>query len=175
MSIMINEVRLSYPHLWTPSEYKGNLSFQANFLIPKESPQGKQLMEAVDEAARKAYGDKWQAMLQKLKGDKTTYCIKDGDLEEGDENHGMWVLKGKSKQRPLVVDADRTPLAEADGKPYAGCYVNALVEIFGQTNEHKGIRCKLKGVQFVRDGDAFGAADVPADVEDFPDLAGDLV
>ncbi len=53
---------------------------------------------------------------------------------------------------------DKTALTEADGRIYAGCYVNFNVDIWAQDGQYTGIRCSLNGVQFVKDGDAFGGA-----------------
>ena len=82
----------------------------------------------------------------------------------------MVAVSAKSKTRPLVIDTDKTPLAEEDGKPYVGCYVNAIIEFFGYDNSGKGVSATLKGVQFVRDGDAFSAV-APASEDDFDDLS----
>ena len=41
------------------------------------------------------------------------------------------------------MDRDRSPLTEKDSKPYAGCYVNAKLQLWTQDNQHgKGIRCE---------------------------------
>jgi len=70
-----------------------------------------------------------------------------------------------------VVDRDRTPLVAADGKPYAGCYVTAIVELWPQDNQYgRRINATLSGVQFERDGDAFGGS-APASADDFDDLS----
>ena len=62
-------------------------------------------------------------------------------------------------------------LTEADGLVYSGCYVNARVELWVQDNANgKRINAKLLGIQFVRDGDAFGAGSAPAKPTDFSDL-----
>ncbi|CAN0502063.1 unnamed protein product, partial [Phaeothamnion confervicola] len=75
-----------------------------------------------------------------------------------------------SSGRPLVIDGQKNPLVEEDGKPYGGCYVNATVEIYAQKGENAGIRCGLLAVQFARDGDAFTAGSKPS-ADDFDDVA----
>ncbi len=61
----------------------------------------------------------------------------------------------------------------ADGKPYSGCYVNGIVDIWAQDNGFgRRLNATLKGVQFVKDGDAFsGGTAVSADA--FDDLGVD--
>jgi len=78
-------------------------------------------------------------------------------------------VSARSKTRPTVLNRDKTPVAEADGVLYGGCYVNALLDVWAQDNAFgKRINATLKGVQFVRDGDAFGGG-APASADDFPD------
>jgi hypothetical protein len=69
-----------------------------------------------------------------------------------------------------VLDRDKTPLVQADGRPYSGCYVNASVEFYAYDNNGKGIAATLKGVQFFKDGDAFTGGGV-ASPDDFDDLS----
>ena len=76
----------------------------------------------------------------------------------------------RAQGRPLVIDADKSPLTEQDGKPYSGCYVNASIELWAQDNNYgKRVNASLSGVQFFRDGDAF-AGGRAADVDDFDDV-----
>ncbi len=76
-----------------------------------------------------------------------------------------------TKPRPTVIDRDRTALIQADGRPYAGCYVNAVVDIWAQDNNFgKRINASLSGVQFLRDGDAFAGGGVAAP-DDFDDIS----
>ena len=76
-------------------------------------------------------------------------------------------ISARSKSRPTVVDRDKTPLTEQDGRPYGGCFVNAIVELWAQDNQFgKRINATLAGVQFLKDGDAFGGSR-PADPDEF--------
>jgi hypothetical protein len=65
-----------------------------------------------------------------------------------------------------VIDRDKTPLTSADGRPYAGCFVNASVELWAQDNNFgKRINASLRGVQFFKDGDAFSGGGAASDDE----------
>jgi hypothetical protein len=69
-----------------------------------------------------------------------------------------------------VLHSDKTPLTEADGKPYAGCYVNASIELWAQDNNYgKRVNASLGGVQFARDGDAFAGGGAASE-DEFDDL-----
>ena len=73
-------------------------------------------------------------------------------------------IKASTKSRPLLVDKDRTPVVEDDGVLYAGCYVNAVVSVYAyDVSGNKGITAALVGIQFSRDGDAFGTSKPTAD------------
>ena len=81
--------------------------------------------------------------------------------------------RGLLKLRPLVVDADKSPLVAEDGKPYSGCYVNASVELWPQDNNYgKRVNATLMGVQFFRDGESFSGGGVASE-DDFDDVTVD--
>ena len=82
-------------------------------------------------------------------------------------------LRGTNRAttRPLVIDKDKSPLTEQDGKPYAGCFVNASVELWAQDNNYgKRINASLRGVQFFKDGDAFAGGGAASE-DEFDDIA----
>jgi hypothetical protein len=69
-----------------------------------------------------------------------------------------------------LINRDKSPVVESDEVIYAGCYVNASVDIWIQDNNFgKRVNGNLHGVQFVRAGEPFGAGDVDA-LEDFEAL-----
>ena len=92
-------------------------------------------------------------------------CLKDGDESEYDSYENTMSFKAAANKRPTVINRDKTPLAEDDNVIYAGCYVNAIVDIWIQNNGYgKRANANLYGVQFVKDGESFGAG--PVDVSD---------
>jgi hypothetical protein len=67
----------------------------------------------------------------------------------------------------MIIDKDKSPLTEDDEKLYAGCYVNAIVELWYQNNNYgKRVNANLLGVQFFKDGEPFGDG-VSASEDDF--------
>jgi hypothetical protein len=84
---------------------------------------------------------------------------------------GNLYISARNPVRPTVLDADKTPLVAADGKPYAGCYVNVSLELWAQDNKYgKRVNATLMGVQFYRDGDSFTGGGA-ADESDFDDVS----
>lgn len=180
MKVTLKGVRLSFPTLFQPKGFQGgdegDKKFSAVFLLDKETD--KKQIAALQKVIDKVAEEKWPKKLPKLKGT----CLKDGEEKE-DEYDGyddtiMFVPASTSK-RPPVVDKDLTPIAESDDKIYAGCYVNATIDVWAQDNQYgKRVNAQLRAVQFFKDGEAFGAAPVNAEdefqaIEDDDDL-GDL-
>lgn len=167
--IMIKGARLSFPSLFHKSEFEGKEGkFEATLLIPKSDTKTyNQIVKAI-EAAKKEANKK---VVEK------NYFIKDGDEiyeeKEYDGYEGHWAIKAANSKRPTVIDRDKTPLTEDDERVYAGCYVNAIISPWVQDNQYgKRVNANLLGIQFVKDGEAFGDATV-ADVDDFDDVEDD--
>lgn len=171
MKLTLKNVRLSFPDIFEPRAFKPGdpLKYKATFLLEKSDPQIKAIDAAILSALTDKVGTKAAATLKNIKGNPNKYCFQDGDAKEYDGYAGHMALTANSKARPLVLDRDKTPLTQSDGKPYAGCYVNASVEVFAYDNSGVGVSATLKGVQFVKDGDAFGGG-APASPDDFDDL-----
>ncbi len=168
--IMLKNVRLSFPSLFTKSTFEGNEGkFEATFLIPKSDKKTyKAIMAAIEEC-------KSEAKLNRVKDDML--CIKDGDEifedKEYDGYEDHWAIKAGNTKRPLLIDNDKSQLEESDNRLYAGCYVNAQISPWAQDNKFgKRINANLLGVQFVKDGDPFGDA-VSASADDFDDESDD--
>ena len=190
-------VRLSFADIWRPKSIKrkdGTESppkFSANGLISKngKDDQGNPIMAKymgkkmpVMAALKKAKTD---ALTKKLGADKAekakvkpeNYCVRDGDLENWDGYEGNFYISANNSKQPKIVGRDKRPMTERDGKPYSGCYVNMIVSLWCQTPGQTpngdpkplGVFGSLEAIQFVRDGEAFGAQPVDTD-EEFDDI-----
>lgn len=159
MKLMLSNVRLAFPTLFEAKTVggEGEPAFSASFLFDAKHPANKQLNDAIEAVAKEKWGAKAEAQLKALRSSGKV-CLKDGDEKANYEGfEGNFFVSARSKSRPLVLDRDKSPLSQADGKPYAGCYVNASIEIYAQDNGFgKRINASLRGVQFVKDGDSFG-------------------
>lgn len=175
MIISLSNVRLAFPDLFVAKAFSAETkpSFGATFLIPYDDKQLKTFEDGMAKLANEKWGDKGASTLKGLIANGKV-CFQDGAKKEeyaGYSKH--FSVTSRSPVRPLVIDcasAGKTPLVEADGKPYGGCYVNARLEMYAQDNAYgKRINCVLLGVQFARHGDAFGGS-APATVSDFDDF-----
>jgi len=153
MKITLKNVRLSFPSLFSKAKFDGQeTKFEATFLLNKEEHSAS-IAEIKEAIATKIKTDLKGA---KLAADKI--CLRDGDEADYDGYAGCMSIKAANNNRPLVIDRDKTPLAEEDGKVYSGCYVNAIIELWTQNNAYgKRINAKLLGVQFYADGEALGS------------------
>ena len=166
-TVTIRNGRLSFPSLFQKSEFNGNVGkYEATILFPKSDTKTYDKVMALIEETKKA------SKLGKVASDKL--FIKDGDEVEYDGYEGMWAVKGSNNKRPTIIDRDKSPLTEEDEKLYAGCYVNAILEPWGQNNNYgKRVNANLLGVQFVKDGEPFGDGGTKLDDDAFDDLGDD--
>lgn len=174
MKVVLEDVRLAFPTIWTPKPFEagGEPRFSAAGLFPKDHPAFNKVMEAIKQVAKEGFKEQADTMLESFKGNSNKMCFINGDLKAKNDGYaGNFVLSAVNKARPTIKDRDgKTPLIEADGRPYGGCYVNLIVDIWAQTKKYPGIRATLLGVQFVRDGDAFSGGGIASD-DDFVDLS----
>ena len=175
-SLKLPNVRLSFPDIFEATQYQGKGAFRYNatFLIAPGSPNDKLILAAIEKEAEANFGKNWKAVLNGMRANSNKFCYLDGNTKEYDGYEGMFYLASHRHQEdgPVTV-LDQNPkivLTPADGRPYGGCYVNALVDIYAQNGENQGMRCGLRGVQFFRDGDAFGGSR-PAQPDEFDDVS----
>lgn len=74
---------------------------------------------------------------------------------------GVYFFAANSGQTepPLVIDQKRNDLPASSGKPENGDFVNAIIDAYAfEYKNKKGLSGTIKGIQFVRTGEKFGAA-----------------
>lgn len=172
MEIKLLKVRIAFAELFEAKQVmnQGEPRFSASFILPRDHQSIPNIKKIVEEAAKTKWNDKAALILESLYTQQRV-CLRDGNHKpEYDGFPGNFYVAANSKARPLVIDRDKTILTAADGRPYSGCYVHALLDIWAQDNSYgKRINASLKGVQFVEDGDAFSAS-APASPDAFDDL-----
>lgn len=178
----IDGVRCDWPNLFKGEQFNGTGKFRCGtrLIVPKDHKQFSQIKAAIEQAAADKFKAKAQAVLKANRwpepGPKDAICFKDSSLDtkapEGYE--GTFYLSANCQggdteaecTKPTVYDAQRNKIKDARDNPiYRGCYVNALVEFYADNRFGDGVFCKLVGIQFAKNGDAFGSA--PARDDDF--------
>lgn len=164
--MMIQNARLSFPNIFRPSAFNpgDDPKFSASLVLEEGDPQLEAIRAEMERVAAAKWADKVPPRLKR--------CLRPGTEKDFDGfGEGTWFFNASNKSRPGVFDRDRTPLVEEDGKPYAGCYVNVLVDFWAQDNNFgKRINASLQGIQFDKDGDGFGGGSGTATSDDFNTL-----
>lgn len=159
MKVFLKKSRLAFAALHEAKSFEGQeAKFSATYILAPNHPAVAEINKAIDAVAKEKWGTKADATLKAIKAAGKT-CLRDGDTKDYDGFAGNLFVSASSKKRPKIVDTDGvTPLVEADGKPYSGCYVNAYVEIWAMDNQYgKRICASLGGVQFHSDGEPFAS------------------
>lgn len=165
--IGIKAARLSFPSLFTTAKFGGDDTgkYEATFILDKKEHAS--VIKAIQDESNRLQKEE---LKSKVGPDKL--CLKDGDETGRPEFEGKMTIKASTKKRPTVINRDKSPITEDDNIIYAGCYVNAFISLWAQNNQFgKRINATLEGVQFARDGEAFGSGGV--DVDDFDDFEDD--
>jgi hypothetical protein len=169
MLVKLKNVRLAFPAIFEAKTFngEGEPAYNGTFLFANTDAAYKEVSDALRAVAKEKWTAKADAMLKDLIA-KDKVCLHDGNSKSDYDGFAdMYYVSARNKSRPLVIDRDKSPLTQADGKPYAGCYVNVNLDIWPQENQFgKRINATLVGIQFAKDGDAFSGS-APATPDDF--------
>jgi hypothetical protein len=173
--VRLKRVRLSFPNLHRPKGFAGDPNskpaYSATFLLNKKAHAAE--IAAIKKATEHAIKEEWKGKAPSgLK-----LCLRDGSEKADTDGYGDEVMfvAARNEKPVFVVDGKLQKLDEASGKPYAGCYVNAVIRLWAQDNKFgKRVNASLGNVQFVADGEAFGeSARAPED--DFEEIEDESV
>jgi len=173
--VLLKNARLAFPKLFTAEQVngQGDPKFGCSLIIPPDHPQIAEIEAAMEAVGKAKWAAKWPT-LKKAMEKQDRLGLHDGDIKSKYEGYaGNLYISANAQEStpPTVVDRDRTSLSKTSGRPYAGCYVNASIEFWAQDNQFgQRVNAQLRGVQFLRDGDAFSAGR-PADADEFDDVA----
>ena len=188
--ILLGNVRLSFPKLFEAKAFSEGQKprYEGAFLLDPSNKAHAKVIEQIVSTAEELLVDHFGDIPDSVEccfGYSDARLIEVGTLEwrgkkkSYDGYEGMFFVAASNTTRPTVVDQQRAPLTEADGKPYAGCIVNATITLWVQDNSFgKRVNANLRAVQFVKDGEAFGVkpalAENEFDVVDTDDLDEDF-
>jgi len=171
--VKLERVLLRFEDIFVARPYKNQPNterFSATLLMPIGGTEAKKMQDAMLRGAKEFSEDKGPALLKKaisvgnVPFSEEPRTDKNGDVYSGFE--GMASVSSHNKQRPILRDRDGvTPLVQADGRPYAGAYVHAILDVYWDKRFDR-INAKLLGIQFVADGPAF-AKSAEATDDDF--------
>lgn len=173
--IRIDNVRVSFPHLDKPyeSDDGGKPKFGIVGMLPKKTHVAAKdlIVLAINELLKSNDN-------AKVASDKR--FIRNGDDQDREEYEGHWTVSAREDRRPAVRN-QRGELIIEESKIadmiYGGCYCNILIRPWYQDGQRVGkgygkrVNAGLVGVQFARDGDAFGEGRID-DTDAWDDISG---
>ena len=175
--IYLSNVRVSFPQLVEPKKTtneKGEVrtAWSADFILPPDSQQYKQVMQQYMTLAVDKWKERAQTIMQMIQADRKSRCYGNGaekvnktTLLPYDGYEGNAYVSAISNRQPQMIQPNGQPVDASNSMAYqaiargvyGGCYVNAAIRLWLQENTHgRGVRCDLVAIQFAKDGDAFG-------------------
>ena len=180
--------RVSYPAVFKPREPMDKKSgAEPNYEVTLIFPKGADLSELTklaEEAARLKWGDKIpkpcrnpiRNQSEKFKKDDEGNPLEDENgvlvLQDGYEHGGKFII-ARNKRKPFVVGPDQalSPITD-ESEFYGGVWAHAAVSAMAyDTPGNRGVRFNLKGVQKIKDDEAFGGSRITPE-EVFQPIAG---
>lgn len=156
------------------SDANAKPKFNCGLILGADHPQLAELRAKQIAVAKDKWKDKADAMFKALeKSDKL--ALHDGDNKPTYDGYpGNFYLSPSAQENapPTLLSQAKQVLSAKDAAKmiYSGCYVNASIDIWAQDNSFgKRINAQLRGVQFLKDGDAFSAGR-PADSDEFEEV-----
>ena len=175
--IYLSNVRVSFPQLVEPKKTtneKGEVrtAWSADFILPPDSQQYKQVMQQYMTLASEKWKERAQTIMQMIQADRKSRCYGNGaekvnktTLLPYDGYEGNAYVSAISNRQPQMIQPNGQPVDASNSMAYqaiargvyGGCYVNAAIRLWLQENTHgRVVRCDLVAIQFSKDGDAFG-------------------
>lgn len=171
--ITTGRVRLSYVKIFSADPETGKYS--TTLLIPKSDKATLTKIQKAMDAAKAVYLSRNPG--KKLPSNMDT-ILHDGDGEKpnggnyGPECRGCMVMNTSTKNKPVVVYSDKTPMTDSS-ELYSGCYGRAIINFYVyDRNGNKGISGGLNGIMKLSDGEPLsGGVVTDADWDDdFDDM-----
>ena len=178
----MSSVVLSFPHLHEKhaATSTSDPKYAGDFIIDPSTKTGKanikQIEAAIEDVEKAAFGKTGLKYKEGRKAfiDGNTVLNKDDEVPA--ELADKWVIKAKNNRRPTLVDRRGETSTKEDDLFYGGAIVNPILRFYAIDSDDKdkggrGLFCSLEGVQFVEEGERFGAA--PLSEDRFKNLEGD--
>ena len=179
--ITTGKVRFSYLNVFSPRAIEDEpAKYSVTLLIPKNDKATLTKIKEAMEAAKIAFSAKRSG--KKLPSN-LKHTLHDGDGERpssgefGKECKGHYVMTVSSKNPPVIVYSDKTPITDPR-ELFSGCYGRAIINFYVyDTNGNKGISAGLSGLMKLYDGEPLGGGVVTDEMwnddwEDEDDILG---
>lgn len=190
MRFRLLNVRQSFMCYWTAEPFPDSLDktpyYSGTYLLTPDSllqyqdekgkPVGKKVpaQEELNKVCEKLTNEKWAkkgpAILKAITMTGKIF-FRDGDTKPDYEGFpGTYFISARSKVRPNYFDQQKQEISEEQGLLYSGCYVNVNLEAYAYTKGNNGLGARVRGVQLLRKGEAFGGGGPPASDDEFDEI-----
>lgn len=167
-TLWIKDCRLGFPHLITPQESEAGLRYNAVLIMDPASPEWAEAMAMIGQVVSDKWGDQAQAVMNVMAVTKNLRCYGNGDEKINpktglvyDGFPGQVFISANNKVQPNLYGQNALPLpptANANEMFVGGNNIAAIISFWAQDNKHgRAIRAQLDGVQYIREGEHFGA------------------
>ena len=177
--IVLKEVRLSFPEVFTAVQFQGTgpFNYRTLALLEKGDENCQKIVKTLHGVCKEKWGDKAPTIYKQIMANPKQCFYSDGDLKEFNGAAGHMIVSASRALKdgpPKIVGRDgKTTLNESSGLIYSGAYVNISMDVWAQDNKFgKGVRAGLVAIQFVKHGESFGGA-ASATSDDFEDIGFD--
>lgn len=140
---------------------------------PKAKVKTVPLLQQVNKAlARQKWAAKGDAIYAALDKQDKIY-LHDGATKADYEGfEGNYFIATNSKTKPSTFDQLRNEVGEGDGVIYSGAFVTVGLDFWCQDNNDWGKRINsgLRGIQKLRDGDAFSGGGKAASADEYDEI-----
>lgn len=151
-TILISDVRISYPHIdemWRKNE-KDALAYSATAILPTATHQP--AIDLLNEVCMDIIKERNKGV--DIKDDAK--FVRDGNPTKKPEYKDAWIVAARETERPTVLHPDKSEMdspREIKSSIKAGFYTDFLVQPWWQDNEHgKRINSSLRAVRLRREG-----------------------
>jgi hypothetical protein len=168
--IKLENVRLSFPDIFQPRKQddgsKG--SYGASLIMAPDHPAVQIIAAEMIALAKEKWPKDHEVNYAAMK-ETARLCLRGGAGKAKFAGYKGNVYISANNKSPIKVfdSKNRMITSECEEAPYAGCNVNATVELWVQDHPSFGqrINATLRGIQFHSDNEAFGSGSVAEDDE----------
>jgi hypothetical protein len=191
--VTLKGVIASYPHYYKKHAANSTATpkFAGDFIIDPSTKSGKANIKLIEAAIAAVEVEKFGKKDPRYKEGRKAYhegndIVSQKTDETPPELVDMMVIKAKNDRRPTLVNRRGETATEDDDLFFGGTIVNPILRFYGIEADNadkggRGLFCSLEGVQYVEEGERFGAAplsedrfknidnDADDDEDEFPD------
>jgi hypothetical protein len=159
--IELNNVRLSYPHLYKHSQYEGRSTgkYATDLILHKQKHEKEIQMihESIERLCKKAGVLKENLKRLCLK-DGDNLIDKDGNPKNKPETDNCYIISARNERQPMLVNKDaKSPIIESQNLLLGGATVKAFITLFSYgEGVNTGISAIIDCVQLADESTIFG-------------------